>query len=260
MTLLDHPGTRGPVGPSPDELTAEAAARRRRRRRLLAWSLLPGLVALVAAVALIGRAVTTQRGIDALSAGAFEPGEAADAVEWFDRSEWINLYDREGPAFNRGVAWFADGELERARAEFEDALGRAGDSGRCRVVVNLALTIEAQGDALAEPDPHGSQGLYGEAKGVAEGNPACLAKRTPEGDGAGDRLQRLLDRLAEKLTTEESREVVRPRADPDATREPDDEFRQLEQQLDDNARKRSEGRELEEGVELNPTISGGPQW
>ncbi len=261
MTLLDDVGTAtGTAAELDGGLRAVAIARRRRRRRLVAWSLLPSVIVLAVAAALVGRAMATQRGLDAVQQSAFEPGRAAEAVEWFDRSEWINVYDREAPSFNRGVAWFTDGELARARAEFENALDLARGADRCRVVVNLALTIEAQGDALVEVDPHGSQALYGEAKGIAEGSSACLARRTPAGDGEGDRLARLLDRLAEKLTMDRTREVSRSRADPDSTREPDDDFRQLEQQLDENAQTRSEGRELEEGVELTPTISDGPQW
>lgn len=267
MTLLDDPppttvarkteaDARTPVAET--ELMRLSA--RRRRRRLLAWSAVPALVVVAVATVLIGRALATDRGIAAVPSSTFDRGRATEAVTWFDRSEWINLYDREGPSFNRGVAWFASGDLARARAEFEAALDLAGGSARCRVLVNLALTVEAQGDALAEPDPHGSQALYAEAKGIAQGNPACLGRRTPEGDGEGDRLQRLLERLEDKLVTAESTEVSRPRADPDSTREPDDDFSELEQQLDENAETRSEGRELEEGVDLTPTRSRGPQW
>jgi hypothetical protein len=262
MTLLDAPerAEAAPEAPDPSGPALDGASRRRRRRRLVAWSVLPALVALAVAGALGGRAITTDRGIAAIDGSALVPSRAADAVEWFDRSEAVTFSDREVPSFNRGVAWIAAGELSRARAEFDRALERAEGAARCRVVVNLALTVEAQGDALVDADPHGSQALYAEAKGVAEGNPECRARRTPASDGPGDRLDRLLERLEAKLETEGSREVSRPRADPNSAREPEDDFSELEKQLDENAETRSEGRELEEGVELAPTVSNARPW
>jgi hypothetical protein len=262
MTLLDAPD-RAEATPDAPVVSGRApvgASRRRRRRRLVVWSALPALVALGAAGVLGGRAFTTDRGIAAIDGSALVPSRAADAVEWFDRSEAVTFSDREAPSFNRGVAWFAAGELSRARAEFDRALERAEGAARCRVVVNLALTVEAQGDALVDADPHGSQALYAEAKGIAEGNPECRARRTPARDGPGDRLERLLERLESKLLTDDSREVSRPRADPNSTREPEDDFSELEQQLDENAETRSEGRELEEGVDLAPTASNARPW
>jgi hypothetical protein len=220
----------------------------------------PALAVLAVAAALLGRAWATERGIDAVKGSVFARGRAVEAVEWFDRSGRINLYDREVPSFDRGVAWFRAGELARARAEFERALRLAGDDTRCRVVVNLALTVEAQGDATAEMDPPGSQALYAEATGIAEGNPACRARTTAEGDGEGDRLQRLLERLDEKLLETAGREVSTSRADPGSAREPDDDFTELERRLDQNAETRSEGRELEEEVVLDPSVFDGRQW
>jgi hypothetical protein len=262
VTIVDvRPPRERSIPPADGRRPAPAdRARRRRRRRLLGWSALPALLVLAIAAALLGRAWATERGIDAVDRSVFARARAADAVEWFDRSGWINLYDREVPSFNRGIAWFRAGELARARSDFERALGLAGDASRCRVVVNLALTVEAQGDAAAEIDPIDSQALYGESKGIVQGHGSCLARTTPAGDGEGDRLQRLLDRLEDKLLETTGREVSASNADPGSGREPDDDFDQLERRLDQNAETRSEGRELEEDVVLDPSVSAGPQW
>ena len=127
-------------------------------------------------------------------------------------------------------------------------------------IVNLALTVEAQGDTTIDLNPVDAQALYAEAKGIAQSNPACLARTTPDGDGEGDRLARLLGRLAEKMQREASQEVTRSQSDSGGTRDPDDNFSDLEQQLDENAEARSEGRELEEEVVLDPSVFDGPQW
>ena len=235
-------------------------ARRRRRRRLLGWSALPALALLGLAGLLLGRAVANERGVDAVERSAFARERALDAVTWFDRAGWFELGEGGLAPFNRGVAWFRAGELGRARSEFEVALRAAGEGVRCQVVVNLALTVEAQGDATIDVNPVDAQALYAEAKGIAQSNRHCLARATPDEDGEGDRLARLLERLAEKMQREASQEVTRSQSDSGGTRDPDDNFSELEQQLDQNAETRSEGRELEEEVVLDPSVFDGPQW
>jgi hypothetical protein len=249
----EPPGSGPP--PTPDD-----RARRRRRRRLLGWSALPALALLGLAGVLLGRAVANERGIDAVEGSAFARERAIDAVTWFDRAGWFDLGEGGLAAFNRGVAWFRAGELGRARSEFEVALRAVDEAARCQVVVNLALTVEAQGDAAIEVNPVDARALYGEAKGIAQSNPQCLARTTPDEDGEGDRLARLLGRLAEKTQRDAGQEVTRSESDSGRTREPDEDFSELEQQLDDNAEARSEGRELEEEVVLDPSVFDGPQW
>jgi hypothetical protein len=241
-------------------MEARAVERARRRRRLLGWSALPGLAVAALGGVLIGRAVANERGIDAVEHSTFARARALDAIDWFDRAGWIELTDRELAPFNRGVAWFRAGELGQARGEFEAALRAAGEGTRCRTIVNLALTVEAQGDTTIDLNPVDAQALYAEAKGIAQSNPECLARTTPDGDGEGDRLTRLLARLAEKMPREAGQEVTRSRSDTGGTRDPDDNFSELEQQLDENAETRSEGRELEEEVVLDPSVFDGPQW
>jgi len=248
------------VEPASEPDASSDDERARRRRRLLAWSVLPAVVLLVMAGALLGRAVATERGIEAVERATFARERAVDAVTWFDRAGRFEITDRARPAFNRGVAWFRAGELGRARQEFQAAWRAADDDIHCRVVVNLALTVEAQGDVALDVDPIDAQALFAEAKGIAQGNAECLARTTASGDGEGDRLARLLARLAEKMVPEGGREVTRSQSDEGGTRDPDDNFSELEQQLDENAEARSEGRELEEEVVLDPSVFHGPQW
>jgi hypothetical protein len=234
-------------------------ARRRRRRRLVAWSLIPALIVLGGAGVVGHRTWATWRGIDAVEHSAFRPSRARMGVEWFDRAAWVNLYDTADPSFNRGVAWFAAGELARARIEFEDAISMAGGAQRCVVLVNLGLTMEAEAAAASEIDEASGQALYAAAKDVVVGNPSCLARTAPDGDGPGDRLARLLARLEEHLPLP-TRDIEVTRADPNATGEPDDAFDQLNRRLDDNAQTRSQGRELEEVAVVPRTEHDGPRW
>lgn len=235
------------------------AGRIRRRRRLLAWSALPMLAALAFAALVGQRTWSTRQGVDALSEAMFRPGQVDEAVTWFERSERFNVYDREQPAFNRGVAEFRAGDLAQAHAEFERAFDLARGDDRCRVLVNLALTVEARGREVAEDLPDDAQGWYAEARGLATGNPTCLALTTPAGDGPGDRLARLVERLEQDLP-EVPDEMLQPEADPATAPEPDDGFDQLNRMLDENAEKRSQGRELEDTAVVPRSSHDGPRW
>ena len=164
--------------------------RRQRRRRLL-WASAP-VVLVVALVALkaISMPLINDRGID-----AFDRGDSASATDRFDALAVGNVVQRHIAPFNLGDARFVARDFDGARAQFERALDLAPADDRCRVLVNLVMTVEALGDDRAESDDSdGARALYTEALGMIEES-ACPFDR----DGTGERLDEAKDRLADKI-------------------------------------------------------------
>jgi len=267
MTAVLEPEAPAPAAPgrSPGPVTAgDGRRRRRRRRRLLVWSALPVVAMLAVGAKLHFTSWATGRGIDAYETG--DDDRYDDAVDWFDRAAWINVYEREIPAFDRGGALVASGQLDEARLAFEEALGLAGGGRRCKVVVNLALTMEMQGDAAAavELDALDAQRFYVEARDVIEANGECLALTTADGNGEGDRLERATARLNGKIIAEPTMRVPRASTDQATGPQPDDpaddDLNELEERLDENAETRSEGREINESIDVPLPPRDGPSW
>jgi len=208
---------------------------------------------------LLFNAVAIDRGI-----AAYRTDDHERAVEWFDRAAVINVYDRELPAFDRGDALVAAGNLAGARLAFEEALGLADGERRCVVVVNLVLTVELQGDAIAATDAGAARQFYAEADDLIRVNDGCLPLTTAEEDGPGDRLARALDRLEDKLEEEELASV--PQAEAEAVTEPepgdpsDDDVDELERRLEENAETRTQGREINESLDRGLPPQDGPSW
>lgn len=267
-TVLDQrPGTSADGTPAPRPERDDGAAdgvRRRRRRRLLAWSALPVVAMLAVGAKLVFTSWATDRGIAAYGAGSDDGGRYDRALQWFDRAAWINVYEREIPAFDRGDALVAAGDLPAARLAFEEALGLARGARRCTVVVNLALTIEMQGDAAAAVVELDGQRFYVEAGELIDDNGECMELTTAVDDGQGDRLARALDRLDGKIIQQVTTRVPRATADqavgPDPEDPSDDDVDELEQQMEENAETRSEGREINESIDRALPPRDGPSW
>lgn len=247
----------GPLWPS-TETDDRRREPRRLRHRLLAWSALPVLALTALAGVLLFNAVAIDRGID-----AYRTDDHGNAAEWFDRAAAINIYERELPAFDRGDALVAAGDLAGARLAFEEALGLADGERRCVVVVNLVLTVELQGDAVVATDPGGARQFYAEADDLVRVNDNCLPLTTDAGDGPGDRLARALERLEDKLEDDEvenlpqaeAEESVGPEADPNQ-----DDVDELERRLEENAETRTQGEEINESLDRGLPPQDGPSW
>ncbi|HEY9408653.1 MAG TPA: hypothetical protein VIP77_03640 [Jiangellaceae bacterium] len=169
--------------------------RRGRRRRLL-WASAPVvlIVALVALVALkaISMPLINDHGID-----AFDRGDSASATDSFDALAFGNVVQRHIAPFNLGDARFVAHDFDGARAQFERALDLASADDRCRVLVNLVMTVEALGDERAESDdPDGARALHTEALGMIEESDCPIDNI----DGSGERLDEARDRLADKIS------------------------------------------------------------
>lgn len=165
--------------------------RRQRRRRLL-WVSAPAvLVVVLVAAKVISMPLINDRGID-----AFDRGDSAAATDRFDALAVGNVVQRHIAPFNLGDARFAAGDLDGARSEFERALDLASADARCRVLVNLVVTIEALGDDRAESDDSdGARALYTEALEMTEESDCPIGA----GDGSGERLGEAGERLADKI-------------------------------------------------------------
>lgn len=165
--------------------------RRQRRRRLL-WASAPVVLvmALVAAKA-ISMPLINDGGID-----AFDRGDSASAIDRFDALAAGNVVQRHIAPFNLGDAQFVARDFDGARAQFERALDLASADDRCRVLVNLVMTVEALGDDRAESgDSDGARALYTEALGMIEESDCPIDSI----DGSGERLDEATDRLADKI-------------------------------------------------------------
>ncbi len=265
MTVIDRPvyAERLPA-PAVDDLTATNAARKRRRRRLVRWSAVPALLVVAVAAGLLFTTWATGRGIDAYDAGADDADRSAGALEWFDRASWLDAHEQEIAPFDRGDTLFRLRDFEGARAAFEQAYELADGDRRCIVVVNLVLTLETQGDALAAVDQLAAQPSYADAVEVIEENPGCLALTTPENDGAGDRLERVQERLLAKILLDAPNQTRRePRNLPSEAEavDPDQsDVDELERRMEKNADARSRGREIDEGEDRGRPTEEGPSW
>lgn len=232
------------------------------RRRWMAWSLLPTLVVVGFAVVVLGRALAVERAASAYDAAVADPAAVPEAVERWEDLGWPVWFDDEVPALGRGASAVLAGDLAAARTAFEDASARSDGERRCRAAVNLVLTIEAQGDEVVELDPAAARALYQVARDEIDRFPSCRDRRQADGRGAGDRLDRAVERLDVKLAGGAAGpSEPRPVSPEQIDEEPDqDDLDDLDRALDENADARSEGPEFgEEDVGL-PGVPASPQW
>lgn len=237
-----------------------AARRTSARPRWLAWTVAPSLVVASVAVAVLGRVREVEQAAGRYAAAAIDPDRAPEAVEAFESLTWPGLDDEIAP-LGRGAASFVAGDLAAARGAFEDALERSSGERRCRAVVNLVLTVEAQGDEVAEIDPGTARSLHRDARDQIDDEPTCRARRDADRMGAGDRLDRAAARLDAKLSGSPPTSSDQRPVSPEQTEsEPDQsDLDQLDRALDENAETRSQGPELEGGdTGLPPPRT--PEW
>ncbi len=129
------------------------------------------------------------------AAGELHDGRPSRAAATYSGLFTVNVVDRWVAPNGRGVARFAAGDLSGAAADFRAALALAD---RCDVRVNLVVTLEAIGDALAaRSGPIAGAESYRQATAVAESG-TCQQGASSTGDPAR-RLREAIARLAAKL-------------------------------------------------------------
>jgi tetratricopeptide (TPR) repeat protein len=232
--------------------TAESAAAKRARlalrRRLITWSIPVVVLALVVAVKLLVMGAAGQRALDGFYANS------ADAVhQAADTMSFVNVVERHKAPFARGDAWVLAGDLDRARAAFEEALALApGDSPEsCQIRVNLALTLEKLGDAAKNAGDEAAARRFWQqvVELTAATPPGCF---DPPAEGAGDKSKNAGARAKAKLDPNGQP----PPQSPDEQRQQEEQRKQddLDKKSEDNQRKRAE--EGPDGQQQRPPGSG----
>lgn len=224
---------------------------------------MPSLVLVALAVTVLGRAVELERAAATYDDAVPAPARASAAVQAYRSLDWPVWFDDEVAPLGEGASRLVAGDLNGARAAFELAVERGDGERRCRGIVNLVLTIEAQGDEVVEIDAGVARAHYEDARLTVDRDGGCRGRRGADGTGAGDRLDRAAARLDAKLTalpapTERELRPVSPEP-ADSDFDPAD-LNELERALDENADTRSRGPELDEGAQVPAGEPRDPQW
>ena len=200
MTLAPHPAPARPAALDPDEPAAARHARLAMRRRLISWSIGPAFVAILVAVKLLTMSAAATQAVDGFFAAA-----AHTVFEAADRMSFLNVVERHKAPFARGDAFVLAGDLDSARAQFEQALELAPPDSidSCQIRVNLALALEKLGDAAkAAGDEVAAKDYWTRTKAVADAAPpGCFP---PAADGAGQKAEAAGDRAEQKLNPQQS--------------------------------------------------------
>lgn len=228
-----------------------------RRRRIRRIALLAGAPVLLLTV-LYGAKVLSMYAAAYSASSAYVAQDFPGTVQAARGQEPVNIFEPYKAPYNVGVGLAASGDLERARAAFEQALPLAPGLEQCAVRVNLAIVIERLGDAALADDPAAARAFWQEALLVMQEAPEGC--RTPEADEVSpdpqqnmeDTVDEEIRRLLEKL--QEPPEGTPPPEDPEDT--PDEsELEDIQEQLDQGAEEREE---LESGDEGGATGTDRP--
>lgn len=146
----------------------EASPRRRRRNVLLLAGLLPTIMALVVATALLVMLARQSSGV-----AASQRGDHDLARERFAANRWFGTVERWVAPYNEGVATFRDGSYGDALADFQVALRDVPHEHECLVLHNIAVTRERLGDVEARRDADDAMDEYRAGREVLADGP-CL--------------------------------------------------------------------------------------
>lgn len=118
------------------------------KRRRLARLVVAGATLVCTGLAVVGIKLTAVAFNDWMGITASETPNPHEASQWFARNLVFNYTEPWVALYNAGTA--AYGELQWVAAEqyYRRALPLAPSSEKCRVMLNLAWTLEARGDAL----------------------------------------------------------------------------------------------------------------
>ncbi|GAA3669548.1 hypothetical protein [Microbacterium marinilacus] len=226
------------TAPPPAQTPAHAGAalltanrRRARLRRILLWIVVPvGLVALLLPARIVSMYAFAHDAIIAYVAGDYAGATAAARAQGA-----FNPFQPYASPYNAGTGLTEAGDLAGGRSEFERALPLAQGLESCAVRVNLALTIERQGDqALRDGDPAGATQLFGEALAVVAETPReCRSEEADAQSPDPERsLEESLDDLEERLKEKQQPPPEQEQPDPEEQEEePQEEPQPSEDQL-----------------------------
>lgn len=144
--------------------------RYRRRRRLLLWSLPVAIPAALLSLKILSIPLLSSIAHSNYVQGRYDASLQALAPLYF--GNWMESYKLP---FNSGVALYRKAAYQDAEASFRKSLETAPKQLECHVRINLALSIEAQADALrGQRDYDKAIIKYGEMKSViVDGEEAC---------------------------------------------------------------------------------------
>ncbi|WGW10818.1 hypothetical protein LWF01_11900 [Saxibacter everestensis] len=233
------------------------------RRRLLIWSTPVGLV-----LALVAMKLLLVPMLGSLAVAAYQDGDYERSAKLSNALTVVNVIEPYKAHFNLGDAFGATGQHDAARTEFEKALHHASGEAECMVRANLALTIEAQGDAA---DAQGDAGraasdqakvLYREALTVIEKAPEGCFAGDGEGSGAAQSMRRSESRLEQKAGGKDSDQDSSSADDAQASDSQADQSQQekLEQRNQESAEERRQRGDSKRGADSPEQESAERPW
>lgn len=230
---------------------------RRLRRRLILFSLPVVIVIFAIAVKLIAMTI-----LGALAAAAYARDDFSQAANLSRAQTVLNIIDPWKPHYNTGTALARQGLLDNARSELERALELAAPDQQCPVRVNLALTIEMQGDAVvaASGKTPPAIDLYQQALAVIQGSDQSCFNPPPPGqpetaDPLTESEQRVKAKLDDQQQDRGDNSENPPPPDGGAT---DSQIDALEQQLEEAAKERSDQDAADRAHQLDSSQPGKP--
>lgn len=205
--------------------------RLRLRRRLLVLGLLPLLLAL-ALCAKVG----VMLWFDDRGRGAFADERFESAGEAFAVNGWLNHFEPWVSRFGEGTVDYRLADYASARTLLESALVLVPAEEQCLVRINLALTLEALGDAdLADGRRDRAEAYWREGIAVLDEG-SCRST----GVAARSVAARLTDKLADRVASTEEPQTSET-TDPPSL----EELERRNQKAQEQRRKNEETREDE---------------
>lgn len=128
---------------------------------------------------------------DWVGTSSYHGGNMVDASRWFARNKVLNPVQPWLSDYNAGTAAFGREHWAEAEQDYRSALRTVPEQHRCRVVLNLAWSIEARADALkANDDVKEARAAWAEASKVVNDYscrrpPRSSGKRGSSGGGSG---------------------------------------------------------------------------
>lgn len=137
--------------------------RLKKRRKLLRRSCVPMLVVVLVAIKLVSTS-----GLTKLGNTAYYSADTS-SVQYYRATTIFNFYERYVGYFNYGDSLYMKADYAGAQKQFEKALNYVPTAKGCIVRLNLALTLEREGDsALSEKKYDQAMTFYAQALTVLE--------------------------------------------------------------------------------------------
>lgn len=175
--------------------------RREKRRKLLRYSFPACAVILLVAIKL-----TSFPLLSLAARAAYKNGDNSQASFRLSPIYAMNLFEPDKVFFNGGNALYKQARYDSAEKQFRQALQKVPKTRECPVRINLALSIEAQADALASEKRYDQAIIrYNEANAVLhDGEDSCgvqFASRTVDANNDDGKTAIVIEqRIRQKLT------------------------------------------------------------